>query len=68
MSKKLIFLLSILCFFIANQTFCAMDGLVGAWLFDNDSDQKAIDSSKKGHDGEYIGNAKNDKNGKAGTL
>ncbi len=68
MSKELILLLCIICFFIADQAFCAMEGLVGAWLFDNDSDQKAIDASKKGHDGEYVGNAKNDKNGKFGSA
>ncbi|MGQ9609295.1 MAG: LamG domain-containing protein [bacterium] len=68
MSKNLILLSFILCFFVAGQAFCAMEGLVGAWLFDDDSDQKAIDASKRGHDGKYIGNAKKDKNGKFGSA
>jgi len=46
----------------------AIDGLVGAWLFDDDSGNKVIDSSERGHDGELVGNAKIDKNGKIGSA
>jgi hypothetical protein len=44
--------------------FSAMNGLVGAWLFDDGDGNKVTDSSGNGHDGELIGNAKLDKNGK----
>jgi hypothetical protein len=49
-------------------SFSVIDGLVGAWLFDDDSGNKVIDSSGKGHDGELVGNAKIDKNGKIGSA
>lgn len=68
MFSKLILLSLILCLTIINQAFSAMEGLVGAWLFDDDSDKKVVDASKRGHDGEYIGNAKRDKNGKFGSA
>jgi len=51
-----------------SSSFSAMNGLVGAWLFDDNEGNKAIDSSGKGHDGELIGNAKLDKNGKYGSA
>ena len=49
-------------------SFSVIDGLVGAWLFDDNSGNKVIDSSEKGHDGELVGNAKIDKNGKIGSA
>jgi len=51
-----------------SSSFSAMNGLVGAWLFDDNEGNKAIDSSGKGYDGELIGNAKLDKNGKYGSA
>jgi len=48
--------------------FSAVDGLVGAWMFDNDSGKNVTDSSGNGHDGELVGNAKIDKNGKIGSA
>jgi hypothetical protein len=45
----------------------AMEGLVGAWLFDEGSGNKTKDSSGKGHDGELVTNAKFDK-GKFGSA
>ena len=49
-------------------SFSAIDGLVGAWLFDDDSGNKVTDSSGRGHDGELVGNAKIDKNGMIGSA
>ena len=53
---------------LVNPSFSALEGLVGAWLFDADSATKAKDASGKGHDGEFMGNAKLDKNGKFGSA
>ena len=47
-----------------SSSFSAMNGLVGAWLFDDGEGNKVADSSGSGHDGELMGNAKLDKNGK----
>ena len=46
----------------------SMDGLVGAWLFDEGTGNKVKDSSGKGHDGELVGKAAYDKNGKYGSA
>ncbi|MEK7398995.1 MAG: LamG domain-containing protein [Candidatus Poribacteria bacterium] len=46
----------------------AMDGLVGAWLFDEGSGNKVKDASGRSHDGELVGKATFDKNGKIGSA
>ena len=54
---------------VASPGFCAIaDGLVGAWLFDEGSGVEAADSSGNGFDGELIGNATWDSNGKFGSA
>jgi hypothetical protein len=51
-----------------NPSSSAIDGLVAAWLFDTGSGNTAIDSSGNGHDGELIGNATWEQNGKFGSA
>lgn len=48
--------------------FSAIEGLVGAWTFDKDLGKKVSDISGRGHDGELMGNAKIEKNGKYGSA
>ena len=55
-------------FVIINQSFSAMDGLVGLWTFDSASGTKVSDVSGKGHTGEMLGSAKLDANGKFGSA
>lgn len=51
-----------------NPSSAAIDGLVGAWLFDTGSGDTAIDSSGHGHDGEFVGNAAWETDGKFGAA
>lgn len=51
-----------------SSSFSAMEGLVGAWLFDEGSGDKTVDSSENGHDGEFIGSATWEENGKFGSA
>ena len=44
------------------------DGLVGAWLFDTDSEAQVEDVSGNGHDGELVGNATLEEDGKFGSA
>jgi hypothetical protein len=70
MKKYLLFLvcvLSINLLFISS-TFAVMIGLVGAWTFDKDEGGKVKDDSGNGFNGELVGNAKIDKNGKYGSA
>jgi len=53
---------------IAVSSSFAIEGLVGAWLFDTGSGKVAIDASGNGHDGELVGNAGWEKNGKFGSA
>jgi len=46
----------------------SIEGLVGAWTFDDDAGGKVKDVSGNGHDGELVGNAKMDKAGKIGSA
>lgn len=49
-------------------SFALINGLVGAWTFDDDSGGKVKDVSGNGFDGELAGNAKIDKAGKFGSA
>lgn len=51
-----------------NPSSSAIDGLVGAWLFNEGSGNTAIDSSGNKHDGEFVGNATLETNGKYGSA
>jgi hypothetical protein len=53
---------------VAVNSCLAIDGLVGAWLFDTGSGDTAIDSSGNGHDGELVGNATWEDDGKFGSA
>ncbi len=69
MFKILIFVMIILSLFIVPLiSSYSLEGLVGAWLFDEGTGKKVLDSSGKGHDGELIGNAKFEKGGKIGSA
>jgi len=68
MMKRLLVLVCIAFLISANYSFAAMDGLVGAWTFDNDEDGIVKDVSGNGYDGELMGNAKIDGNGKFGSA
>lgn len=64
----LLFLVVFAGFFVINQSFSAMDGLIGLWTFDSASGKKVVDSTGKGHDGELFGSAKIDASGKFGSA
>ena len=49
-------------------SFAVMDGLVGAWLFDEGAGKVAGDSSGNGHDGELVGNAEWEDGGVFGSA
>jgi len=69
MLKRLILLICILAItLVPLVSSYSLEGLVGAWLFDEGSGKKVKDVSNKGHDGELIGNAQFDKNGKIGSA
>lgn len=69
MLKRLFMLMFILAIaMIPLVSVFSMDGLVGVWLFDEGSGNSAKDSSGKGHDGELVGKATYDKNGKYGSA
>lgn len=70
MKGKLLLFVSYLVILVTiniTSSYSAMEGLVGAWLLDEASGNKAKDSSGKGHDGELVGKAKFDK-GKFGNA
>ncbi|MEK7398996.1 MAG: LamG domain-containing protein [Candidatus Poribacteria bacterium] len=64
----LLFLVVFAGFFVINQSFSAMDGLVGLWTFDLASGTKVADVSGKGHTGDLVGSAKLDASGKFGSA
>ncbi|HGE70025.1 TPA: hypothetical protein ENX78_04260, partial [Candidatus Poribacteria bacterium] len=69
MLKRLILLICILTIALVPLiSSYSLEGLVGAWLFDEGSGKNVKDASNKGHDGELIGNAQFDKNGKIGSA
>jgi len=70
MTKRLLVLVCIgfTILISANYSFAVMDGLVGAWTFDKDEGGIVKDDSGNGYDGELVGNAKVDKNGKYGSA
>jgi len=55
-------------FIAVNQSYSAVDGLVGVWLFDSGDGQTAVDASGNGHDGELVGNATWEDEGRFGSA
>ena len=60
--------LFVLVLVAAPVSFAAMDGLVGAWLFDEGSGDTAADASGNGFDGMLMGNAGWEAQGKYGSA
>jgi hypothetical protein len=70
MRKRAILLIWIMTIALitVNSSSSQMEGLIGAWLFDEDSGGEAKDASGNGHDGELVGNATWEKNGRFGSA
>ncbi len=70
MHKRTILLIWIMAIalIMVNSGSSQMAGLIGAWLFDEDSGGEVRDASGNGHDGELVGNATLAENGRFGSA
>ena len=70
MHKRAILLIWIMAIALTlvNSSFSQMEGLIGAWLFDEDSGGAVKDVSGNGHHGELVGNATLEKGGRFGSA